>query len=73
MGLDAAHAIGSLAKLALRAKRQADKAARSDAEADGAASYGSFCAWLDWVLSSEGVDQAAAFCFNLYEDGGGRW
>ena len=73
MGLDAAHAIGSLAKLALRAKRRADKAARSDAEADGAASYGSFCAWLDWVLSSEGVDQAAAFCFNLYEDGGGRW
>lgn len=29
--------------------------------------------WLDSALNQEIPDEVAAFCFNLYEDGGSKW
>lgn len=35
--------------------------------------YADFCTWLDWVLSSKGIEQALAFNFNIYEDSNNHW
>lgn len=32
-----------------------------------------FCEWLDGVLAQGLPDEAAAVCFNIYEDGGDDW
>lgn len=29
--------------------------------------------WMDSILEQDIPEPAAAFCFNLYEDGGGKW
>lgn len=62
MGFDAAHAISSLAKLALRISRNK----RSREEAD-------FFGWLDAVLAGGLPAGIKAVNFNLYDDGAGKW
>ena len=39
----------------------------------GGISYPTFEKWMDKTLSAPLPDGIAAFCFNMYEDGGGKW
>ena len=73
MGFDLGHTINSLAKLVLRTKRVIDKNKESNGQSKKAEVYEEFCTWLDWALTSNGIEQAAAFNFNIYEDGESIW
>lgn len=72
MGFDLGHMINSLAKLALRAKRVADKNKAEEQNVEEEVRK-KFFEWLDWVLSSKNIDKAVAFNFNIYEDGNNIW
>lgn len=72
MGFDLGHMINSLAKLALRAKRVADKNKAEEQNVEEEVRK-KFFEWLDWVLSSKNIDKAVAFNFNIYEDGESIW
>lgn len=73
MGFDLVHTINSLAKLVLRTKRVIDKNKESDGKSKKTEVYEKFCTWLDWVLTSNDIEQAAAFNFNIYESGETLW